>query len=138
MVIIAMCYITEYFIFFFLMIRRPPRSTRTDTLFPYTTLFRSVSRGLGVSEATGRPLKGRRRCRREGKMLQRSSDKPVVDLRSAQRSRWLMAVCALSFALFCLNVVLGTARILFGLELPFLLPDVTEFLLLLLSALFRS
>src|SRR3546814_7394329 len=33
-----------YFIwclFFFLMIRRPPRSTRTDTLFPYTTLFRS-------------------------------------------------------------------------------------------------
>src|SRR3546814_2097627 len=29
------------FIIFFLMIRRPPRSTRTDTLFPYTTLFRS-------------------------------------------------------------------------------------------------
>src|SRR3546814_15287560 len=29
--------------FFFLMIRRPPRSTRTDTLFPYTTLFRSYS-----------------------------------------------------------------------------------------------
>src|SRR3546814_12863729 len=28
--------------FFFLIIRRPPRSTRTDTLFPYTTLFRSV------------------------------------------------------------------------------------------------
>src|SRR3546814_3406214 len=32
--------------FFFLMIRRPPRSTRTDTLFPYTTLFRSRSYGL--------------------------------------------------------------------------------------------
>src|SRR3546814_56662 len=31
------------FVFFFLMIRRPPRSTRTDTLFPYTTLFRSLS-----------------------------------------------------------------------------------------------
>src|SRR3546814_14580805 len=30
--------------FFFLMIRRPPRSTRTDTLFPYTTLFRSRHR----------------------------------------------------------------------------------------------
>src|SRR3546814_20416129 len=29
--------------FFFLMIRRPPRSTRTDTLFPYTTLFRSAA-----------------------------------------------------------------------------------------------
>src|SRR3546814_16731001 len=31
--------------FFFLMIRRPPRSTRTDTLFPYTTLFRSEGPG---------------------------------------------------------------------------------------------
>src|SRR3546814_3164482 len=31
--------------FFFLMIRRPPRSTRTDTLFPYTTLFRSSAAG---------------------------------------------------------------------------------------------
>src|SRR3546814_11413575 len=30
-----------YYLFFFLMIRLPPRSTRTDTLFPYTTLFRS-------------------------------------------------------------------------------------------------
>src|SRR3546814_17043837 len=34
---------SEYLIFF-LMIRRPPRSTRTDTLFPYTTLFRSTGR----------------------------------------------------------------------------------------------
>src|SRR3546814_1760766 len=33
--------ISFYLFFFFLMIRRPPRSTRTDTLFPYTTLFRS-------------------------------------------------------------------------------------------------
>src|SRR3546814_4057837 len=31
------------FLFFFLIIRRPPRSTRTDTLFPYTTLFRSAT-----------------------------------------------------------------------------------------------
>src|SRR3546814_15315673 len=37
--------------FFFLMIRRPPRSTRTDTLFPYTTLFRSGRRPGGSSEA---------------------------------------------------------------------------------------
>src|SRR3546814_14675263 len=34
------------FLFFFVMIRRPPRSTRTDTLFPYTTLFRSYARKL--------------------------------------------------------------------------------------------
>src|SRR3546814_15984691 len=31
-----------FYLFFLLMIRRPPRSTRTDTLFPYTTLFRSL------------------------------------------------------------------------------------------------
>src|SRR3546814_12172251 len=36
--------------FFFLMIRRPPRSTRTDTLFPYTTLFRSHDRFLPVAD----------------------------------------------------------------------------------------
>src|SRR3546814_946552 len=34
------------------MIRRPPRSTRTDTLFPYTTLFRSVEKILGQEYAT--------------------------------------------------------------------------------------
>src|SRR3546814_14683938 len=60
-------------VFFFLMIRRPPKSTRTDTLFPYTTLFRShaapygmLRRGLqdgwpdvtGVSDAAGSPTPG--------------------------------------------------------------------------------
>src|SRR3546814_5084700 len=38
------CYLSH---FFFLMIRRPPRSTRTDTLFPYTTLFRSLNDVVG-------------------------------------------------------------------------------------------
>src|SRR3546814_21158338 len=40
MVLMVRCDGRDYF--FFLMLRRPPRSTRTDTLFPYTTLFRSV------------------------------------------------------------------------------------------------
>src|SRR3546814_4933603 len=40
-------------LFFCLMIRRPPRSTRTDTLFPYTTLFRS--QGGAIGEAATRP-----------------------------------------------------------------------------------
>src|SRR3546814_10178890 len=40
------------------MIRRPPRSTRTDTLFPYTTLFRSRSQGEPIEIGdTGRTLK---------------------------------------------------------------------------------
>src|SRR3546814_16152931 len=45
-------------VIFFLIIRRPPRSTRTDTLFPYTTLFRSL-----------RPPQGRRQAWRLGKHL---------------------------------------------------------------------
>src|SRR3546814_12977036 len=60
-------------IFFFLMIRRPPRSTRTDTLFPYTTLFRSLgerhpARDPHASES--RSLSGglrvSSRCRKRG------------------------------------------------------------------------
>src|SRR3546814_15202169 len=43
--------VCDIFYFVFLMIRRPPRSTRTDILFPYTTLFRSVpyTRGAEIS-----------------------------------------------------------------------------------------
>src|SRR3546814_12373766 len=41
---------------FFLMIRRPPRSTRTDTLFPYTTLFRSLGALLDAASAALREL----------------------------------------------------------------------------------
>src|SRR3546814_17450237 len=41
--------------FFFLMIRRPPRATRTDTLFPYTTLFRSLLGAHAVKVLAGPP-----------------------------------------------------------------------------------
>src|SRR3546814_8824698 len=48
-------------LFIFLMIRRPPRSTRTDTLFPYTTLFRSLlNRTSTKQSARGRVLMGGR------------------------------------------------------------------------------
>src|SRR3546814_15030063 len=51
---IDICSSMSYFCcVFFLMIRRPPRSTRTDTLFPYTKLVRSTveeKRGVGVTE----------------------------------------------------------------------------------------
>src|SRR3546814_5522067 len=49
-----------YVVFFFVMIRRPPRSTRTDTLFPYTTLFRSKRAGLSRPAAPGRLADARR------------------------------------------------------------------------------
>src|SRR3546814_19685873 len=50
------CYVLTLFL---LMIRRPPRSTRTDTLFPYTTLFRS--RAAAGAEAAALALGGGRR-----------------------------------------------------------------------------
>src|SRR3546814_14888678 len=46
---------------FLLMIRRPPRSTRTDTLFPYTTLFRSLACAAIVSASVQHPAAAGRR-----------------------------------------------------------------------------
>src|SRR3546814_13935728 len=52
-----------FFFFFFLMIRRPPISTRTDTLFPYTTLFRSCRSGSCPTAPPASPPAPRpRRC----------------------------------------------------------------------------
>src|SRR3546814_14184301 len=55
--ILSHCHIVMLYslslIVFFLMIRRPPRSTRTDPLFPYTTLFRSLLGGLTGRQAIG-------------------------------------------------------------------------------------
>src|SRR3546814_8805732 len=61
---LCVCFVSHILIFmfcvcffFFLMIRRPPRSTRTDTLFPYTTLFRSAAvLGDGLPPCSSRNL----------------------------------------------------------------------------------
>src|SRR3546814_20022251 len=59
-----MCGYSEVFCFFSLMIRRPPRSTRTDTLFPYTTLCRAPVRTGGR-----RPNLGPGAYRRDGDLM---------------------------------------------------------------------
>src|SRR3546814_18663216 len=56
-------------VFFFVIIRRPPRSTRTDTLFPYTTLFRSRSLRR-PSAARRRRLQARPPCEERPQRLQ--------------------------------------------------------------------
>src|SRR3546814_11580257 len=64
---------------FFLMIRRPPRSTRTDTLFPYTTLFRSrLARGRrgAVADLEGAEGRVRRRQRRRLRRDPRAPPQP--------------------------------------------------------------
>src|SRR3546814_9178681 len=48
-VLLLYCFLSTYICFFFLMILLPPRSTRTYTLFPYTTLFRSRQTAIGVN-----------------------------------------------------------------------------------------
>src|SRR3546814_18062784 len=53
--------ISIWYCFFFLMIRRPPRSTRTDTLFPYTTLFRSLRARCRPAARGATAVTGRRR-----------------------------------------------------------------------------
>src|SRR3546814_13378421 len=76
---------------FFLMIRRPPRSTRTDTLFPYTTLFRSHPEAARGASLVGRPsphrrglplLLGRRRHQR-GALSRRPGRSPAARRRAA-------------------------------------------------------
>src|SRR3546814_341419 len=47
---LILCVYDVFLVFFFLRFRRPPRSTRTDPLFPYTTLFRSYSKSPGESQ----------------------------------------------------------------------------------------
>src|SRR3546814_9367960 len=91
------------------MIRRPPRSTRTDTLFPYTTLFRSP-RGL----CHGAPEMG-------GLFLSRDPAGPMADLRAAnvavitmaegmdyrmrseEHTSELQSLMRISYAVFCLK-----------------------------------
>src|SRR3546814_5693095 len=92
-------------VIFFLMIRRPPRSTRTDTLFPYTTLFRSARarrrravRGRGrhprVSDGARRPAAG--------------APLPPAGAgagagRSEEHTSELQSLMRISYAVFCLK-----------------------------------
>src|SRR3546814_16627964 len=84
------------FVFFFLMIRRPPRSTRTDTLFPYTTLFRSEGHHVQprqelpapVRYVFGVPSPPRRR---------------LGAGRSEEHTSELQSLMRISYAVFCLK-----------------------------------
>src|SRR3546814_11102071 len=82
-------------LFFFLMIRRPPRSTRTDTLFPYTTLFRSLG-GPVVTPAAIRD--GLFRLPPAGRGMVTS---PSV--RSEEHTSELQSLMRISYAVFCLK-----------------------------------
>src|SRR3546814_1680408 len=81
-------------IFFFLMIRQPPISTRTDTLFPYTTLFRSFLPWLiSMQSPRHRPS---RPWRHIGAGFRQKS-------RSEEHTSELQSLMRISYAVFCLK-----------------------------------
>src|SRR3546814_9543657 len=106
------------------MMRRPPRSTRTDTLFPYTTLFRSASMSVifpyidrlasfGLwyrqlwAESIGKDGKGTTPLRAMGTVDQHSQlqlylDGPK-DKRSEEHTSELQSLMRISYAVFCLK-----------------------------------
>src|SRR2546430_9956650 len=91
-IVLLLTYVHTYFyhiiyFFFFLMIRRPPRST----LFPYTTLFRSLSRGDGARSSVPRATACRSRCRADPSPADRKSTR----LNSSHSQ--------ISYAVFCLK-----------------------------------
>src|SRR3546814_1918988 len=99
------------------MIRRPPRSTRTDTLFPYTTLFRSAGRHAEASRLQDRAgdrrfppfrrsgggghrlrARGRQPAGGGGRKAQRGSGR-----RSEEHTSELQSLMRISYAVFCLK-----------------------------------
>src|SRR3546814_3079015 len=90
------------------MLRRPPRSTPTDTLFPYTTLFRSDRHGDPRYRRTSR-------SRREGRRYHRRGRRPDAARREAQRqdrseehTSELQSLMRISYAVFCLKQKIQT------------------------------
>src|SRR3546814_4012158 len=98
--------VTVLVMLFFLMIRRPPRSTRTDTLFPDTTLFRAAvagaARGQRNTAAFRRELDG------VGHQVQQHLlQLALVGVQARQRSEEhtseLQSLMRISYAVFCLK-----------------------------------
>src|SRR3546814_10667913 len=80
------------------MIRHPPRSTRTDTLFPYTTLFRSQYDA--AHEAAG-PARGRRTSM--NRILPALAVAVLLAARSEEHTSELQSLMRISYAVFCLT-----------------------------------
>src|SRR3546814_4887410 len=106
-----LCTLRRYF--FFLMIRRPPRSTRTDTLFPYTTLFRSGRdpgrlRARHRREHVGVPAGGGVRGRGRGLDAAGGADRPADPAlpdatggsMTSARTDWIVYAGLIGFGLF--------------------------------------
>src|SRR3546814_6558791 len=78
------------------MIRRPPRSTRTDTLFPYTTLFRSSAPWPGNSIAHANIFP-------DASAPPPASARATISCRSEEHTSELQSLMRISYAVFCLK-----------------------------------
>src|SRR3546814_5210951 len=93
------------------MIRRPPRFTRTDTLFPYTTLFRSPGERRLQAEGGGEAVVDRRQAGQRVRDVVRDGGAAVVDGNAGQRraerseehTSELQSLMRISYAVFCLK-----------------------------------
>src|SRR3546814_2501706 len=93
------------------MLRRPPRSTRTDTLFPYTTLFRSSPQYLALHGVPRAPSDlGHHECLRPAMseafsywVLHSGEKIERVAVRSEEHTSELQSLMRISYAVFCLK-----------------------------------
>src|SRR3546814_6451404 len=99
--------------FFFLMIRRPPRSTRTDNLFPYTTLFRSAETAIrDIRRKTRKQYSAEEKIRIVLSGL-RGEDSIIIsgERRSEEHTSELQSLMRISYAVFCLTKNIKRTRI---------------------------
>src|SRR3546814_9669211 len=91
------------------MIRRPPRAPLTDTLFPYTTLFRSPDLrlhhpwALSTDEATNLAIRTERAARAVSPLVTNTEGASSVDSRSEEHTSELQSLMRISYAVFCLK-----------------------------------
>src|SRR3546814_5329924 len=90
---------------FFLMIRRPPRSTRTDTLFPYTTLFRSRFLRRELHKGDSQFFEQRLVCqfREPPANICPAAIAGLAVARSEEHTSELQSLMRISYAVFCLK-----------------------------------
>src|SRR3546814_3311241 len=85
------------------MIRRPPRSTRTDTLFPYTTLFRSSARRVPAPASARAETPALRAAARHSPTTRPPPSTPPANIRSEEHTSELQSLMRISYAVFCLK-----------------------------------
>src|SRR3546814_19560492 len=92
---------------FLLLNRRPPRSTRTDTLFPYTSLFRSSPESFSREYWSSRRYQLSQLCSADSQVSRMSSSSnnslPTRLMRSEEHTSELQSLMRISYAVFCLK-----------------------------------